>query len=402
VSGRARPADAAFAAAACIVLAGYNNLAGVRPWHRRWYPAVNGLAATAALAAATASGLTSSDLGLRRDRLSAGLRCGSAAAAPVVAAFGVAALTPATRPLLNDQRIAGLDRRQLAYQVLLRIPVGTVAWEEIAFRGVLQAALRRVMDEPGATAVGSAVFGLWHIRPTAEALAVNGLAAGRGARVAAVAGVVVGTAGAGAVLSLLRERSGSLVAPVLLHLAANCSGPLASALARPAGRDQPGDDLADLGRGDLSLVVIGAQTHRVQHRGPGGAARLQRGDDRVGPARDHLRLPLPAAVDVAEQPLRAGGRAGPMPSSRPRPTTISRVAVWAISLIRCEDTNTVRPSAASALSRLRIHSTPSGSRPFTGSSKTTTFGSPSNAEATPRRWSTQGAAASSRSRVPEI
>src|SRR5207253_9283416 len=36
VSGRARPADVAFATAACIVLAGYNNLAGVRPWHRRW------------------------------------------------------------------------------------------------------------------------------------------------------------------------------------------------------------------------------------------------------------------------------------------------------------------------------------------------------------------------------
>src|SRR6266700_2382534 len=44
--------------------------------------------------------------------------------------------------------------------------------------------------------------------------------------------------------------------------------------------------------------------------------------------------------------------------SRPRPTTISRVAVWAISLIRCEDTNTVRPSAASALSRLRLDRRP--------------------------------------------
>ena len=190
------------------------------------------------LVAATASGLTADDLGLRRDRLRSGLRLGSAAAAPVVAAFGLAALNPATRPLLNDQRIAGLDRRQRACNVLLRIPVGTVAWEEIAFRGVLQAALRRVLAEPVATAVGSAVFGLWHIRPTAEALAVNGLAAGRGARVTAVAGVVAGTAGAGAVLSLLRGRSGSLAAPVLLHLAANCAGPLASAMARPARRLQ--------------------------------------------------------------------------------------------------------------------------------------------------------------------
>jgi hypothetical protein len=66
-----------------------------------------------------------------------------------VAAFGLAALTPATRPLLNDQRIAGLDRRQLAYQVLLRIPVGTVAWEEIAFRGVTPGGGRRGSRRPG-------------------------------------------------------------------------------------------------------------------------------------------------------------------------------------------------------------------------------------------------------------
>jgi membrane protease YdiL (CAAX protease family) len=229
---RGRPSDVAFAAAACVVLAGYNNLAGAQPWHRRWYPVVNALAAGTALAAAAASGLTPADLGLRRDRLRAGLRCGSAAAAPVVAAFALAALTPATRPLLDDQRVAGLDRRQLAYYVLLRVPVGTVAWEEIAFRGVLQAALRRVLAEPAATVVGSAVFGLWHIRPTAEALAVNRLAAGRGARIRPVTAVAAGTAAAGALFSLLRNRSGSLAAPVLLHLAANCTAPLASALAR--------------------------------------------------------------------------------------------------------------------------------------------------------------------------
>jgi membrane protease YdiL (CAAX protease family) len=222
----------AFAAAACASLAWYNNFVGLRPWHRQWYPVVNGGAAAAALTAAAASGLSADDLGLGRDRLRAGLRYGSAAAAPVVAALGVAALIPATRPLLDDQRVAGLDRRELAYQVLLRIPVGTVAWEEIAFRGVLQAALRRVLAEPAATAVGSAVFGLWHIRPTAEALAVNRLAAGRGARITAVTAVAAGTAGAGALLSVLRQRSGSLAAPVLLHLAANCAAPLASALAR--------------------------------------------------------------------------------------------------------------------------------------------------------------------------
>jgi uncharacterized protein len=84
------------------------------------------------------------------------------------------------------------------------------------------------------------VFGLWHVRPTVEALAVNGLAAGRGARILAVTAVVGGMAGAGAVLSLLRGRSGSLVAPVLLHLAANCTGALASALAKKHGIGRAG------------------------------------------------------------------------------------------------------------------------------------------------------------------
>jgi uncharacterized protein len=100
---------------------------------------------------------------------------------------------------------------------------------------MLQAALRRVLTEPATTAVASAVFGIWHIRPTAEALAANQLAAARSAQITAVAAAVAGTAAAGALLSLLRERSGSLAAPVLLHLAANCTALLASSLARTLG-----------------------------------------------------------------------------------------------------------------------------------------------------------------------
>ena len=101
---------------------------------------------------------------------------------------------------------------------------------------MLQAALRRVLAEPAATAVASAVFGIWHIRPTAEALAANRLAAARGTRITAITAVAAGTATAGALLSVLRARSGSLAAPVLVHLAANCAAPLASALARTLDR----------------------------------------------------------------------------------------------------------------------------------------------------------------------
>ena len=237
LSTRAR--DAAFAVALAGTLAWYNNIAGRSRWHRRWYPAVNAGAAAMVVALAAAGGLTPDDLGLARDRFRAGLRLGGAAAAPVAAAYTAAAAVPALRAPLRDQRIAGLTTRQLAYEVLVRIPVGTVAWEEIAFRGALHAALCRVLPRRGAIAAGSVIFGLWHIRPAAEALGANGLASGRAARPAAVTGVVAGTAAAGALLAGLRDRSGSLAAPVTLHLAANCLGALAAALStRP---EQPGE-----------------------------------------------------------------------------------------------------------------------------------------------------------------
>jgi membrane protease YdiL (CAAX protease family) len=68
------------------------------------------------------------------------------------------------------------------------------------------------------------VFGVWHIRPTAAALRVNGLAGDRGQARARVAAGVAASAAAGVLFSWLRARSGSLAAPVLLHLATNCVG----------------------------------------------------------------------------------------------------------------------------------------------------------------------------------
>jgi uncharacterized protein len=190
-----------------------------------------------ALAAAAASGLTAADLGFGRGRWLPG-RLGSLLAAATAAGWLAAAAVPAARPVLDDKRIKGLDGRGLAYQTLVRIPVGTAAWEEIAFRGVLQAALRRVMSEPAAIAVTSAVFGLWHIRPTAGALRANGLADGRGQAVAGVAAGVAVTAAGGVLFSWLRARSGRLAAPVALHIAINCGG-LAAAWAA-TGREPRG------------------------------------------------------------------------------------------------------------------------------------------------------------------
>ena len=220
--------DVTVAAAWSAALVGWNNLAGRQAWHQRWYPLANLAATGTALAAAAASGLTTGDLGLAHDRLGAGLRCGAAPSGAVAAAWVVLAAVPATRPALADQRITGLTWPEVAYQVTVRIPAGTVLWEEVAFRGVLQATLRRVLPRPAALAVTSGVFGLWHVRPTVQALRINQLAASRWATVGSVAATVTGTAAAGLLLSWLRERSGSLAAPVLLHLSANCGAALAA------------------------------------------------------------------------------------------------------------------------------------------------------------------------------
>ena len=74
---RARPAagreprrrgDVGFAVVSCVVLGAYNNLAGLLPWHHRRYTLLNLCATGAALAAAAASGLTATDVGLGRQR----------------------------------------------------------------------------------------------------------------------------------------------------------------------------------------------------------------------------------------------------------------------------------------------------------------------------------------------
>jgi membrane protease YdiL (CAAX protease family) len=224
-----RPDDKTFALAFCAVLAAYNNVLGVHPWHNRRYVRVNLCATGTALAAAAPRGLTPADLGLGRGRWLPG-RAACRLAATVTAGWLLIAVVPATRPLLGDKRITSLDGRAVTYQALIRIPVGTALWEEIAFRGVLQAALRRVMPKPAAIAATSCVFGVWHIRPTLQALRANGLAGTRGRAVAGVAAAVAGTTAGGVLFSWLRERSGSLTAPVLLHVATN-SGGLVTALA---------------------------------------------------------------------------------------------------------------------------------------------------------------------------
>ncbi|MFW3170965.1 CPBP family intramembrane glutamic endopeptidase [Geodermatophilus sp. CPCC 206100] len=224
----------AFAAALVGVLVLWNNVVVPRVPDSS-YVLVNGAATGVLLAAARWTGLSWSDLGLSRRRLAAGLGWGGVAFAVVALALAVAVAVPLLRPLLTDARAADLAAGDVAAEVLVRIPLGTVLWEEVAFRGVLLAALLRVLPTGRAVGVTAAVFGIWHIRPTLSGIAANDLVDAAWTRTLAVLGVCVFTAVAGALLSWLRLRSGSLLAPALLHLATNTLGTVAAVAAHRLG-----------------------------------------------------------------------------------------------------------------------------------------------------------------------
>jgi membrane protease YdiL (CAAX protease family) len=100
---------------------------------------------------------------------------------------------------------------------------------------VLLAALTRVVSVRAATAGSAAVSGIWHFRPTLSALAADDLAGGPVRRAGAVLLGCLVTAAAGVLFTELGLRSGSLLAPGLLHLATNDLGVLAAAVAHRHG-----------------------------------------------------------------------------------------------------------------------------------------------------------------------
>jgi membrane protease YdiL (CAAX protease family) len=169
-------------------------------------------------------------VGLGRDTLRRGLAWGAALVVVVALGYLVLALHPAGRAFLWDRRAAGSGWGTVAYQALVRVPLGTVLLEEVAFRGVLYAVVRGPYGTAWATVVSSLLFGLWHVLPS-QGLGGANPAVGRlfgagspgGTALVTIAAVAVTTA-AGVLLCELRRTSGSLLAPAALHGATNGLG----------------------------------------------------------------------------------------------------------------------------------------------------------------------------------
>lgn len=164
------------------------------------------------------AGLSWDDLGLSRRAVRRGARWAAISFVVVAAVLVAGAAVPWIRSAFLDVRYQ-LDFGSALVTALLVVPLSTILLEEVAFRGVLFGLLHRRRGTAWAFGFSSILFGLWHLLP--------GLSL---ANLEAVLSVVGITALLGLLLCELRRRSGSLLAAVGGHWAANGLGVLLAAL----------------------------------------------------------------------------------------------------------------------------------------------------------------------------
>lgn len=228
--------------ATAALLVAYNTVTHLRPDADHGYIARNLVASALLVCVARRRGLTWQQLGLARADMGAGWRWGRTGAgvmAGTVALWAAVARHRATGEVLLGDRRAALAPRELAWHTLVRIPIGTAAFEELAFRGVLYGLLHQAGGSRVAVAGSSAAFGLWHVAPTLATLRPRDIRAerrsvGRGPTEAPVevaqdakfpiAGAVAMTALGGAALAGLRTVSGHVLAGWMAHWATNAVG----------------------------------------------------------------------------------------------------------------------------------------------------------------------------------
>lgn len=171
----------------------------------RWHPLPHAVLGTALAV------ITRAPLGLLPPALWSGLRLGLALATPVTLGVAAATALPPVRVAMAERELPDAAARWL----LLRIPLGTVWAEEAAYRAALGTVATEAFGPTGGRLLQSAAFGLSHI---ADARATG----------EPVIGTVVVTGAAGWLFARLFERSGSLAAPILAHLAINEAGAVAA------------------------------------------------------------------------------------------------------------------------------------------------------------------------------
>jgi membrane protease YdiL (CAAX protease family) len=226
------------------------------------------LAALLLLGLARRTGLTWQELGLGRQTMARGMQFAVVAAVLVAIVYAAGIAIPFTRGAFRDTRYR-IGRRAALYTALVAIPLGTVLFEEVAFRSVLWGLLSREFGVLTATVLSACLFGLWHVLPATVLARTHTSVRGRPApghssagrrRVAITVFVTIAfTTLAGIVFAELRRRSGSLIAPIGLHWATNGLGVLAAARVWAASPSEqaPADGMpADVTASDVTTSDV--------------------------------------------------------------------------------------------------------------------------------------------------
>lgn len=176
------------------------------------------------------AGATAGDLGVAVRDLPSGALWGGVVGLALAALIGAASLLSPTEGFFDDDRYADVDGADLAFEVLVRVPLGTALFEELLFRGVLLALAMMLAGRLVAVVSSSVLFGLWHVLAASDFADTND-GVGSTAVVGVVVGTVVVTGVAGVGLAWLRLRSRSVLAPTIVHAAVNSTALLLAATA---------------------------------------------------------------------------------------------------------------------------------------------------------------------------
>lgn len=231
------------AAAAALGVLAVTNVATYRSQSRGASTTVTSAATLALLGIARAAGLQAADLGLTPGSAGPGVARGAVCSAPLLAIPTALLAHPKTRHLLDDDRNATTALPKLARTVLWHIPVGTVLFEEVAFRGVLPALFTRGSVLRG-DALSAALFGLWHYFSAHDLKGSNPSVARLSERRGVpdpVWLIVVATGLVGGGFSAARRSGDHLLAPALIHLTINITATLVPWLRGQAQASGPGE-----------------------------------------------------------------------------------------------------------------------------------------------------------------
>ncbi len=215
-------------------LALYNNLINLLPedLHDQVYVPLNLSVALLLLLSARVYGLSWSDLGLSPTQWPQGVAWGMSLGLLLTAPLFLALILPGPfTSWIDDPRIEGMSLAGLAYFVLVRIPLGTALFEEVAFRGVLYGTLETTFNLRTAVLVSSILFGIWHVTPTFNALVEGDRFDDAASLALATLGMVVLTGVGGLFFAWLRWRTKGVYGPFLTHWLINGLAAIAAYMA---------------------------------------------------------------------------------------------------------------------------------------------------------------------------